>query len=638
MKQIKLIILAISVPFLVFAQLSPQKKYEQVQQSLQTSWGTYNHKSVLSHVLLPHCVALNIGVKIAGIETNGYLKESYISSRDIRPETITPGIHALDGSYTDLIVSWKKMQFRVQSAVSKTNELALLITPIEQIDRPVNIILESGMLWNKPGVIAKKGNQLIATANNKKIIIRAIGDGVAEYVAAAAPYLSVKFNKEVAFYTGTQQTLAALKEIIAQKRTVIEKEFAAYGKLAETYAAIQNVIGWNIIYDAAQNRFIVPESRLWNDNFGGQSVLFDWDTYLGAYMASMKSKELAYANAVEITKTVASFGFVPNWAGSYKDGSFDRSQPPVGSLVFKELYRKYKEKWLLQYVFDVLFTWNRWWPKNRDDKGMLCWGSNKVLPPQRGDFAANEWQGAAYESGLDNSPMYDSVPFNKTNNMMALADAGLMGLYVMDCDALAEIASVLNKTAEAKELKERGEKYRSQLTTLWSNPTGIFLNKRTDNGLLSERISPTNFYPLLGRAASQTQAERMMQEHLLNPSVFNGQWMMPSISMKDPAFKDQQYWRGRIWGPMNFLVYLGLLNYNLPEARKVLAEKSNQLFIDNVKLNGYVFENYNAITGNITDPAEGKREGDNYYHWGALLGFISMIENGLVADPSKPIQ
>ena len=66
----------------------------------------------------------------------------------------------------------------------------------------------------------------------------------------------------------------------------------------------------------------------------------------------------------------------------------------------------------------------------------------------------------------------------------------------------------------------------------------------------------------------------MVKEHLLNPDEFYGEWMIPSIARNDPAFKDQDYWRGRIWGPMNFLVYLGLRNYDLPEARTVLADKS----------------------------------------------------------------
>ncbi len=639
MKKIVLCIAIITTSMAGFSQSVLQKKYESIQQYLQTGWGTFNHNSVLSHVLLPAGLALNIGVKIEENENVGYLREAYISSRDVRPELINPGYHALDGSYTDLVITWKKIKFRVQSAVNNSSDLVVLITPIEMPDKHVNIILETGMLWNKPGIIKKLGNQIVATALKRNITIRSIGEVKEEFVAATAPYMAVKFNGEVAFYTGSStQNIQSVKDIIAKKRSSLEKEFAQYGTSSETYKAIQNVLGWNIIYDAAQNRVIYPVSRLWNDNFGGQSVLFCWDTYFSAYMASMKSKELAYANAVEITKSITPGGFVPNWAGSYKNGSFDRSQPPVGSLIFKELYRKYKEKWVLEYVFEDLLKWNRWWPKNRDNNGLLCWGSNKVLPPLVGDFAANQWQGAAYESGLDNSPMYDSVPFNKDNNMLALADAGLMGLYIMDCDALAEIAQVLNKQSVAKELTDRANKYRIHIKELWSEPDGMYLNKRTDNGSFSPRTSPTNFYPLLGKAATQGQAERMINEHLLNAEEFNTQWMMPSISKKDPAYKDQEYWRGRIWGPMNFLVYMGLQNYDLPKARSILAEKSNQLLMENVKINGWVFENYNGITGNVTDQKEGRRQGDNYYHWGALLGFISLIEKGYVLNPSTPIK
>jgi neutral trehalase len=251
-----------------------------------------------------------------------------------------------------------------------------------------------------------------------------------------------------------------------------------------------------------------------------------------------------------------------------------------------------------------------------------------VQPPLKSDFATNEWQGAAYESGLDNSPLFDSIVFNRETHMFELADAGLMGLYVMDCKALQEIALILGKEQEAAELKKRADFYGKNLEQLWDEKTGIYRNKNTITGKFSSHMSPTNFYPLLSKAPSPRQADRMAKEHLLNPNEFFGEWMIPSIARNDPAFKDQDYWRGRIWGPMNFLVYLGLRNYNLPEARQILADKSNLLMMENVKLNGYVFENYNAITGNISDPAEGLRMGDNYYHWGALLGFIKLLEQG----------
>ncbi len=615
---------------------SAELKYQAVQAKLQNGWGTFNHKSVLSHVLLPEGFAMNLGIKLHQNNVDNYLKEAVISSRGSRPETILPGYKAYDGSYSDLTIEWNGVKFRIESATNESKDIFLLVTLVKIPENIPSVVLESGFLWNHTGSLSLKGNTIEARSKTRTLLVRTTGKPEKEFLANSSPYLAVKFDQPVAFYTGNFKSIEAIKALVAKRRSELEKKFAKYGDLAPTYQAIQGVVGWNVIYDASNKRVIFPVSRLWNDNFGGQFVLFDWDTYFAAWMASLESKELAYANAVEITKHITPGGFIPNFAGSYGSASFDRSQPPVGSLVFIQLYKKFNDKWLLEYVFNDLLRWNRWWPKNRDNKGLLCWGSNKVAPPLKSDFATNEWQGAAYESGLDNSPMYDHVPFNKETNILELADAGLMGLYVMDCDNLAEIASILGKEKDVKELKERGDYYRKNISQLWDEKAGIYKNLRTDSISLSPRLSPTNFYPLLAKAATQAQAERMVKEHLLNPEEFSGEWMMPSIAINDPAFKDQEYWRGRIWAPMNFLVYLGLRNYQLPEARKILAEKSNRLMMENVKLNGYVYENYNAITGNIKDPAEGKRMGDNYYHWGALLGFISMIENGFVADPSKP--
>ena len=45
--------------------------------------------------------------------------------------------------------------------------------------------------------------------------------------------------------------------------------------------------------------------------------------------------------------------------------SEDRSQPPVGSLAVREVYRRHREPWLLELVIDDLLTWNLWWHENR---------------------------------------------------------------------------------------------------------------------------------------------------------------------------------------------------------------------------------------------------------------------------------
>jgi glycogen debranching enzyme len=100
--------------------------------------------------------------------------------------------------------------------------------------------------------------------------------------------------------------------------------------------------------------------------------------------------------------------------------------------------------------------------------------------------------------------------------------------------------------------------------------------------------------------------------------------VIPSIAKDVAGYDDQAYWRGRIWGPMNFLVYLGLRNYDLPEARADLAARSKALLLKSWRAEGAIYENYNAKTGAGSDV----RSSDAFYHWGALLGAISLLEEG----------
>ena len=121
----------------------------------------------------------------------------------------------------------------------------------------------------------------------------------------------------------------------------------------------------------------------------------------------------------------------------------------------------------------------------------------------------------------------------------------------------------------------------------------------------------------------------MIEKHLLNPKEFWGQWVIPSIARDDPAFKDQNYWRGRIWGPMNYLVYLGLRNYDEPQVPRQFAQKSYDLFLKEWTENGHVHENYNAITGSGDDV----HSSDRFYHWGALLGYIQYLQQTQTPSP-----
>jgi putative isomerase len=605
-------------------------EYRDLQKGLCRGWNTWNTTSVLSHAHLPEGFAVTLGLKSSGAGPH-YQRDFFQANETIkRPEKIRLGPHAEDGSYTELTLEWQSggwakdtpNLYLVQSA-TEGEELFVLVTVKERaLRRAAHLIVEAGFLWNRPGTVARSGESLRAEGGGRVFEVRQTAKDAGDpFGTTNTAYLSAVLDGELAVYTGPRRTLDEVKAIVARRQQEHAARLAQWGAHTELFTAMQTILAWNLVYDPENDRAISPVSRLWNANWGGY-VLFDWDTYFAAFMYSLYDGDLAIANAVEVTKGWTRRGFVPNFASAYGLKSEDRSQPPVGSLMTLEIYKRHRKAWFLEEVYEELLSWNRWWPGARDCRGALCWGSDKEEVAL--DGSGHTWQAALYESGLDNSPMYDGVPFDGAKNLLDQQDVGLTALYVADCHALSEIADTLGRPADAAEIRARGEKYGAALRGLWDEKSGIYLNRRADTGESSPKLSPTSFYPLVAKVPTAAQARRMAREHYMNPSEFHGEWVIPSIARNVAGFEEQFYWRGRVWGPMNFLVYLGLRNYDLPEARADLARRSNALLLKSWRSDAAIYENYNAITGAGNDVTSS----DAYYHWGALLGVLSLLEEG----------
>ncbi len=610
------------------------RNYEAVKRRLAQGWNTWNTRSVLSHVCLPQGFAVNLGIKeYAGGQ---YLKEALIGRIGEDVEVVRPGPRTYDGSYTSLQLCWKGVDITVETAVEE-NQLYMRITPERLPLYPPALVVEAAMLWNRPGTISRKDDTLQAVFDTGQVRVHTTGDLRDEpNIAVQSPYLAMTLDRPVGISTGQPCSIDRIGEIIHAQRAAYERRVQEFGEDGDVYQAMQVCMAWDTIYEPKKERVVTPVSRLWNIQWGGY-VLFCWDTYFAAYMASLDYKDLAYANAVEMTQERTARGFVPNFAADEDRKSEDRSQPPVGSMVVRELYRRYRETWLLEEVYEGLMEWNTWFFENRQIRpGLLAWGSNAFKPAFDSHWehaGVSDTFGAALESGLDNSPMYDGVPFDQENELMQLADVGLMGLYAMDCRALADIASVLERHEDAALLGRRASAVEDGLHSLWDEETEIFLNRRMDTGEFSHRLSPTNFYALLSQGTSPQAAERAVSRHFYDPGSFWGDWILPSIARSDPAYADQDYWRGRIWAPMNFLVYLGLRRSGLVQAQRDLAERSTRLILKEWKEKGHVHENYCADTGAGCN----KRNSDRFYHWGGLLALIALMEAGWLEGLEAPL-
>ncbi|HEV2133295.1 MAG TPA: trehalase family glycosidase [Terracidiphilus sp.] len=605
--------------------------YRQVQQRLAQGWNTWDVDSVTTQVLLPEGLAIHASLKHNTTEgSDAFLGNALIGRLTPGAEQVTPGPHSWNGSYTDLRISWHGDNWRIQTA-HDGNDVVTLATPLPRESKaalPPTIIFSVDFLWNRPGTASRHADVIEArgSAGDIPIYCTCALPGSAPQselidIPMGGPYFSADLTGPVGLSTGRRRSLAEIEAAIDAQSKAYENSLGK-GETAHIVDAIETTLGWDTIYEPSHDRVVSPVSRVWSVQWGGY-VIFDWDTFFAATMAGIGDRDLAYANALETLREETSEGFVPNYArgGGWK--SFDRSEPPVGAITVLGLYRKFHDRWFLEDAFEPLLKWNRWWNEHRQIDGYMAWGSDgQDVPGNLDDGSRGTRIGAILESGLDNSPMYDGATYNAQTHVLEYADVGLMSMYIADCDALAQMAQVLNRPDVEQELKERSARFRAKLATLWNPQAGIFLNKDLHTGKFNTRLSPTNFYPMLAHAATPEQAQTMIQKHLLNPKEFWGEWIIPSIERDDPAFHDQNYWRGRIWGPMNYLVYLGLCNYQNSQVRQQFAQKSYALFLKEWTQNRHVHENYNAITGTGDDV----RNSDRFYHWGALLGYVEYLE------------
>ena len=172
------------------------QEYINLKKDFISGWKTWNVNSVLSHVKMEDGLALNIAIK--EYRSGHYLKESLIGRFPTRKdyygnddvETVTPGLHAYDDSYTEVTVKWEDIKFSVESTVDG-DDLLILVTPIVTQKYPSMMVLETGYLWNRSGYIQKSEDYLVANGKNNKFIIRTTGRQIDNdpNIPVQAPYM-----------------------------------------------------------------------------------------------------------------------------------------------------------------------------------------------------------------------------------------------------------------------------------------------------------------------------------------------------------------------------------------------------------------------------------------------------------------
>jgi putative isomerase len=268
-----------------------------------------------------------------------------------------------------------------------------------------------------------------------------------------------------------------------------------------------------------------------------------------------------------------------------------------------KVYQRWPDLNFLKEMYSSLLRWHNWWPQNSDGNhnGLLEWGS------------AGNFLEARLACGWDDTPAFDGAEMIGTQMNADAID--LNSLWSMDAEYLAKMADELGMQSDAAALREGQAQMNKRINEfLWNEEIGLYCSRLWNPdgtpGRFLSRITPMNFYPLICGAPDENRAKRVL-ETLTNPSKFWGRWMVPTLAYDDPDWPQQDYWKGHIWGPVNYLIWLGINRYGTQKQKSELAQRSIELFMRNWTQLGTCNEAYKSSDGS----------GDRYPHytWGALL-------------------
>jgi putative isomerase len=443
--------------------------------------------------------------------------------------------------------------------------------------------------------------------------------------SVSAPVIMLRFNLEMmrdcAFGAAVadDRTLAVEAARSAAQAAFVEPSLAIHtGQHAGSLDAVRDVMAWNTVWDQVNNRPYTSISRNWNlAKFGGYGVWLN-DQLFHALMTGTMHRGVARDNLAAVLASATPQGNLACLLTA-RDAWVDRTQPPVGSFILWLLYLRLRSRDMLEQAYGVLARNHAWWWENRNPGGSdLCsYGTSAV---GEGLYQGTAF-GARNESCQDNAPVHDEAVYDSATRCLTTIDVGLNALLALDAEMLSAIAAELGKPGEAAHHAHIAERTRRKVRdTLWDEERGIFANRLRSGGFVRS-VSPTSFYPLLAGIATEHQVNHLLR-HLDDPSMFGGKFVLPSVSRNDPAYYDNTYWRGRVWPPLNYLVWQGLRRCGRFDLASRLAEAGLDLFYRAWKALRLSPENYNADTGEALD----QPDTEGFYGWGALMPLMGAAE------------
>jgi hypothetical protein len=316
------------------------------------------------------------------------------------------------------------------------------------------------------------------------------------------------------------------------------------------------------------------------------------------------------------------------------------TQPPLLATVVRLIHTRLPIPEFLQEVYPSLLRWHRWLhtARDADGSGLVCilhpWESGTDDSPrwlnllaamqpeavpefQRGDTryvpAIERPNRAEYERFI-----YLIDVFRK----LRYAPDGLLAgspflvqdilfnaiLFRADEDLRALTVSLSQPTDEIDGwLKDMRLNFNARF---WDESMGLYYDYDVRTGKPIRVNTASTFLPLFAGLPSKTQAQRLVEEHLLNadeyaPAGEVRHWVT-TTAKTESTWEPRRYWRGPVWIIMNWLLMEGLRRYGYDDLAEIIRKDTLGL------IEAAGFREY-------YDARDGSGCGSTHFSWSAAL-------------------
>jgi hypothetical protein len=227
-------------------------------------------------------------------------------------------------------------------------------------------------------------------------------------------------------------------------------------------------------------------------------------------------------------------------------------------------------------VYPLLETAYRHWTTKLDlDGDLLVATPNNWDDNPRYDLIFKE---VPYAPGW-NSWWNDLVACCRDHQLNDPAPSSQLGYGAV---VLERLARILGRDSEADAWARQILLHRRAVNTLWDEAQGYWIV--TYRGTLRDDVLTSSIlYPIFtDLCRDPAKIRRVVEQHLLNPAEFAGEFPIPTVAYNAPRFYHQKppfenlsggLWRGNIWMPETWIIVKGLFKYGYEQEAKAFASR-----------------------------------------------------------------